>query len=329
MSSLTCAGGLRAVLALSVALAAMAGPAVEMPASAAVSTVSADPQDYKLRDQLNDVINTQIDFCDGAAEAAHLMALITANGKLFQHQLVKHRPGPDDARIAEDKAVLANKANGGDLVEDLPYVADYENAERHGDVNAQNQLFAKMTPAARAQAAQWDNNFPLAIGLLTPLADAGDVRSQLKLASIYDMGTTGASAKYRPAPDAKVQEILKKAFPHWPPVDPPENLPLAFKYFQLAAEKGNIWGQWGLGRAYACGFGTQKNLALAYMWLSLGLAQRGVTTQMRGAPLPPEGSQKDYALDRDFIAARMSPEEIQRAQRLMISCRQSQYKMCD
>jgi hypothetical protein len=147
---------------------------------------------------------------------------------------------------------------------------------------------------------------------------------------MYSLSTTGASAKYTPVPDAKVQEIMKKAFPHWhwPPVEPPENLPLAFKYSQLAAETGNIWGQWGLGRAYACGFGTEKNLALAYMWLSLGLAQRGVTTEMTGVTLPMEGSQKDYGLDRDFIAARMKPEEIEQAKQLLTQCFDSNFKNC-
>jgi TPR repeat protein len=274
-------------------------------------------------------VNTPVNFCDGAAEAAHLMAELKAMGNLTQHQLANHRLGPDDVKRAEDRAVLANKANGGDLVENLPYVTDYENAERRGDVKKQKELFDKMAPAAQAQAARWDHNFPLAIKLWTPLADAGDVRSQLNLAGMYNFSITGSSAKYTPVPDAKVVEIMKKVFPHWSRVDSPENLPLAFKYSQLAAEKGNIWGQWALGRAYACGFGTEKNLVLAYMWLSLGLAQRGVTTEMTGVSLPMEGSQKDYGLDRDFISARMKPEEIDQAKELLTQCFKSRYKDCD
>ena len=142
------------------------------------------------------------------------------------------------------------------------------------------------------------------------------------------VSTTGFSAKYTPVPDAKVVEIMKKTFPHWSRVDPPENLPLAFKNYRLAAEKGNIWGQWGLGRAYACGFGTEKNIVLAYMWLSLGLAQRGVTTEMTGVSLLMAGSQKNYGLDRDYIAARMKPEEIDQAKELLTQCFNSKYKDC-
>lgn len=301
---------------------------VEGAASAAVSSAPADVQEDQLRKQVDDVLNTPVNFCDGAAEAAHLMAVVKAMGPLTQYQLAKHRPGPDDVKRAIDHAVQANKANGGDLVEDLPYVTDWENAVRRGDEKAQKELFEKMAPAAQAQAANWDHNYALAISLWTPLADAGDVRSQLSLASLYDLSTTGISSKFTPEPNAKVVTLMKKVFPHYSRVDPPEDLPLSFKYFRLAAEKGNMWGQWGLGRAYACGFGTEKNLVLGYMWLSLGLAQRGVTTEMTGLSLPMEGSQKDRALDRDFLVGQMKPEEIEQAQKRMKQCFDNKYRNC-
>jgi hypothetical protein len=301
---------------------------VEGAASAAVSSAPADVQEDQLRKKIDDVVNTSVNFCDGAAEAAHSMEELKAMGKLNEYHLANHRPGPGDVKRAVDRAVQANKANGGDLVEDLPYVTDWENAVRGGDEKAQKELFAKMTPAAQAQAANWDHNYSLAIKLWTPLADEGDVRSQLQLASLYDLSTTWISVRYNPDPGPKVEAIMKKVFPHWVRVDPPENLPLSFKYFRMAAEKGNMWGQWGLGRAYACGFGTEKNLVLGYMWLSLGLAQRGVTTEMTGAALPMDGSQKDYALDRDFLIGQMKSEEIDQAKELLMQCFSSKYKDC-
>jgi hypothetical protein len=301
---------------------------VEGAASAAVSSAPADVQEDQLRKQVQDVENTPVNFCDGAAEAAHFIAASKAMWNLTQHQLANHRPGPDDVKRAVDRAVQANNANGGDLVGDLPYVTDYENAERRGDEKAQKQLFEKMTPAAQAQAANWDRNYTLAIKLWTSLADAGDVRSQLNLASMYTLSTTGISVRYMPEPSAKVVAIMKKVFPHWSRVDPPENLPLSFKYYQWAAEKGNMWGQWGLGRAYACGFGAEKNLVLGYTWLSLGLLQRGVTLEMTGVSLPMEGSQKDYGLDRDFLAAQMRPEEIVQAKQLVQKCLDAKYQNC-
>ena len=301
---------------------------VEGVASAAVSSAPADLQEDQLRKQVDDVLNTPVNFCDGASEAAHFTAVSKVMWNLTQHQLANHRPGPDDVKHTIDRAVQANSANGGDMVGDLPYVTDWENAVRRGDANAQTQLFDKMTPAAQAQAANWDHNYALAIQLWTPLADAGDVRSQLNLASLYDLSTTGISVRYNADPGPKVTAIMKKVFPHWARVDPPENLPLSFKYFRMAAEVGNMWGQWGLGRAYACGFGTEKSLVLGYMWLSLGLAQRGVTTEMTGAALPMEGSQKDYALDRDFLIGQMKPEEIDQAKELLMHCVSSKYKDC-
>jgi hypothetical protein len=319
---------LRATLALSAAFTVLVGPAVEYAAVAAVEASPADPAGDQLRDQLNDVVNTPYDFCDPAAEHAHLMAILTANGNLYRHQLGNHHPGPEDIKLAEDKAVQDAKADGAP--EDLLYVTDYETAGRRGDAKMQKALFKKMTPAAQAQAAHHDHNYPLVIKLLTPMADAGDVNAQLTLAGIYSFATTGFSPKYLeplpPALLAKLQPVLGK---HWPPPEPPENLPLAFRYFQSAAAKGNVFGQWGLARAYACGFGTKKNLILAYMWFGLGLAQRGVTVEMTGASLPMKGYQKDYAVDRDFVIARMKPEEIEQARNLIKACASSGYEKCN
>jgi hypothetical protein len=146
------------------------------------------------------------------------MAITTASINLAQHQLGNHRLGPEDVKLAEDKAVQDAKADGAPG--DLPYVTDYEDAGRRGDAEAQTALFKKMTPAAQAQAAQHDQNYPLVIKLLTPLADAGDVNAQLNLAGIYSFSTWGYSSKYlEPMPPALVAKF-QKIFKHWPPIDP-------------------------------------------------------------------------------------------------------------
>jgi hypothetical protein len=308
----------------------MVAPVVGSDALAAVDLSPIDPVADQLRDQFNDVVNTPYNFCDPAAMRAHFMAMASVQFNLTKEQLKK--PHPQVREMVQqgiDQAVQDNKAAGGDLVEDLPYVTNYIDAGRRGDVKAQKELFAKMTPAAQAQAAQHDQNFPLVIKLLTPLADAGDVNAQLSLAGMYSFGTTWLSPKYQPTPDAKVLKALTSAGLHWPLPEPPENLPLAFKYFQLAAVNGNFFGQSGLAQAYACGFGTEKNLILAYVWFSLGLDQRGVTVEMTGVSLPPNGHQKDYALDRDFIIARMKDEEIDQAKILLKKCEKSEYRKCN
>src|SRR5471030_2346424 len=189
MLSPTPTNTLRAALALSVALAVMVEPVVGNHALAAVSSSPIDQNDGQLRDQLNDIMNTPVDFCDPKTVQAHYMAMGKATGKLTLHQLANHHPGPDDIKSAIDKTVRDAKADG-DLVEDLPYVADYENADRRGYVKAQNDYLGKMTPAARAQAAAHDQNLTLEARILTPLADAGDVNAQIRLAFIYSLDTS-------------------------------------------------------------------------------------------------------------------------------------------
>ncbi len=325
MSYLTYIRKLWTGLALCVVFNVIVGPVVAL---AAQDQSPMDPAGDQLRDQLNDVMNTSVDFCDPKTVHDHYMAIITASGKLTLHQLANHRPGPDDVKSAIDKTVQDANADG-DLVEDLPHVTDYENAGRRGDVKAQNDYLKMMTPAAQAQVAEHDQNYPLAIKLLTPLADAGDVNAQVRLAGIYSFSTSAFSPKYLPPPDAKVLKALLLSGMHWPPIEPPDNLPLAFKYFQSAAVTGSFFGQSGLARAYACGFGTEKNLVLGYMWFSLALAQRGVTTEMRGVTLPMKGYQKDYALDRDFLITQMNPEEIEQAKQRLTHCFKSGYRDCD
>jgi hypothetical protein len=321
---------LAAVWALSVASNFAAGGFPGNAVLAAVSSAPLDTDEDQLRNQLNDIINTPVDFCDPQAVKAHLMAMGSVQYKLTQVELKKpHPPIREMVQHGIQKAVQANDAAGGDLVKDLPYVAEYEMAGTRGDVKAQKELFAKMAPAAQAQAAQHDMNFPLTIQLLTPLANAGDVNAQVRLASIYSMGTTAFSVKYLPPPNAKMLEFMKRAGIHWPLPAPPDDLPLAFKYYDMAARRGNFFGQAGLARSYACGFGTEKNPVQAYMWFSLALIQRGVTVDMAGASLPPEGYQKDYALDRDFLAAQMKPEEIEQSKRMLRQCFESKYRNCN
>ena len=119
----------------------------------ATAAVSSDPLDTmvdQLRNQLSDVMNTPVDFCDGAVVHAHYMAMASAQNNLMQEELKKpHPPIQQMIQHGIENAVQANKANGGDLVEDLPYVSEYEKAERRRDIKAQNELFAEMSPLPR------------------------------------------------------------------------------------------------------------------------------------------------------------------------------------
>ena len=54
----------------------------------------------------------------------------------------------------------------------------------------------------------------------------------------------------------------------------------AAKWYRLAAEQGNAWGQGNLGEAYAKGEGVPQDYIKAYAWLNLAAA--GLKLPQRG-----------------------------------------------
>ena len=53
----------------------------------------------------------------------------------------------------------------------------------------------------------------------------------------------------------------------------PENGAEAAKWFRLAAEQGDAWGQYALGFMYDYGEGLPDDYVLAYAWYNLAAAQ--------------------------------------------------------
>ncbi|QVI86992.1 tetratricopeptide repeat protein [Pseudomonas viridiflava] len=91
---------------------------------------------------------------------------------------------------------------------------------------------------------------PKAIVIFTPLADKGDVRAQTELGVIYK------------------SDGFK---------DPQK----AFKYYKLAADQGQMWGNYMVGDAYKEGKGVEKNLGYAEQQY-LKAAKEGLVLAMRG-----------------------------------------------
>jgi uncharacterized protein len=81
----------------------------------------------------------------------------------------------------------------------------------------------------------------------------------------------------------------------------PRNDAEAVKWFQLAADQGNLNGQYALGNSYALGEGVPQNYIYAYMWLSLVAA---VNSDIKAIN------------SRDYVAAKMTPDQIAEAQRM-------------
>ena len=75
----------------------------------------------------------------------------------------------------------------------------------------------------------------------------------------------------------------------------------ALRLFQQSADQGSATAQFNVGTMYANGQGVPQNYVLAYKWFSLSAAQ-GYTDAVKG---------------RDFISARMTPAEVNEAQKLV------------
>lgn len=80
----------------------------------------------------------------------------------------------------------------------------------------------------------------------------------------------------------------------------PQNYVKAYRWFSLAAEQGLADAQFELGGMYFKGNGVPENIITGYMWFSLA------------------GIQGDYqaSSNRNYLKARMTPEQIAEAERL-------------
>ncbi len=78
----------------------------------------------------------------------------------------------------------------------------------------------------------------------------------------------------------------------------PANLPEAFKWFTLAAERGHPDAQNNLAIFYIRGMGVPKDLATAYKWIALARA----------------GGNRDAAANEERLRQMLQPEELARAQ---------------
>jgi len=76
------------------------------------------------------------------------------------------------------------------------------------------------------------------------------------------------------------------------------------KWYRKAAEHGHANAQYNLGNAYCQGQGVPQDYVQAHMWMDL--AASGFTVD----------DQNKYSSARDAVAAKMTPQQIDEAQRL-------------
>ena len=80
-----------------------------------------------------------------------------------------------------------------------------------------------------------------------------------------------------------------------------QNYKTAVKWYTLAAEQGNANAQTLLGFVYSLGEGVIKDYVRAHMWFNIAASS---------------GESKDASKNRDFVAKRMTPSQLEKAQRL-------------
>jgi hypothetical protein len=305
MLYLTCSRNFRAALALSATLALVIGPVVRSDALAAVNQRPVNPAVDDLNRQIadldkkaHDLAFTPFDFCDPAIVKGRGDEFGEIEQRKFE---ARKKLGQVETVQQAARSAVATMADEGDLRTNSPMVDDYEAALKRGDPTTAQNLLKKMTPWDQEHVAELEHKPFLAVTILVPLADSGDVNAQARVAFLntwgWDLGL-------------------------FPIAGLPHDTALAFKYYRMAALNGDEASQYGVANAYACGLGTEKNLIRAYVWYSLALVQRLVSLHTDEAP-------QEIVPKRDFIAAEMSHDDVQRAKQLMIQCNKSRYKNCD
>jgi hypothetical protein len=137
-------------------------------------------------------------------------------------------------------------------------------------------------------------------------AEQGDASAQFRLGALYEVGWGvpqdfgQAAAWWRKAAEQglDVAQVQLGALYEggW---GVPQDFGQAAAWYRKAAEQGNAWAQFLLGWLYHNGRGVPQDFVLAYLWASLAASQKS-----------------EYAVERDRIAQKMTPQQIAEAQRL-------------
>lgn len=91
----------------------------------------------------------------------------------------------------------------------------------------------------------------------------------------------------------------------------------ALKWHRLAAGQGHAGAQNALAQMYAKGHGVPQDTVRAHMWYSVAVESSTA------------GSKEELMKDRDNIASRMTPPQIQKAQAMVERCLESKFKKCE
>ncbi len=170
---------------------------------------------------------------------------------------------------------------------------------------------------ARAAYARGDHR--TFITIVKPRAEQGNARAQTTLALMYYDGL-GVAQDYKTAMKwftlaaeqglADAQNNLGHMYENGEGVA--QDYKAAAKWYTLAAEQGSTHAQGSLGAIYHNGYGVVQDYVKAHMWFNIS-ASGGVSKS------------SDY---RDFVAAKMTPIQIAKAQELATKCVAQSFKNC-
>ena len=152
-----------------------------------------------------------------------------------------------------------------------------------------------------------------------PLAEQGDSDAQYNMGVMYDFGK-GVPQDYKEAVkwyrlsaeqgDATAQYNVGLMYKNGQGV--PQDYKTAVKWYRLSAEQGEANAQNNLGFMYGEGHGVPQDYLRAHMWYNLGASN--------GSEKAPE--------NRDIVAERMTPADINKAQDLARKCVANNYQGC-
>jgi tetratricopeptide (TPR) repeat protein len=171
---------------------------------------------------------------------------------------------------------------------------------------------------ADGMAAYNRGDYATALKLWRPLAERGNADAQVLLGDMYSEGhgvpqdDAEAVNWYREAAEqgnAMGQQSLGDSYNSGFGV--PQDYAEAVKWYRRAAEQGYDLGQHSLGMMYEDGRGVPRNYVQAYMWFHLDAAIKPA-----------------WAKSIAHIDAKMTPAQIDDAQRLVSQCQRQNFKGC-
>ena len=140
-----------------------------------------------------------------------------------------------------------------------------------------------------------------------PLAEQGDATAQFNLGVMYNFGQ-GVPQDYQEAvrwyrlaaEQGYAPAQFNLGFLYDKSLGVPQDYAQAREWYLKAAEQGGPHPQFALGNLYAKGEGVAQDYVQAHMWINLAAAQ----------------GLEEAANARDYLANKMTPEQLAEAQRL-------------